>query len=284
MFDPVATHLDPTSALSIVSEDFSPVSVIYYWSFHQLLTSQWTSHQFTKPNQQAHLSDTSAAVISSSLCCWDLWSLLNEPNVRLKTTPAEGAVEFSKGKSINMSASVLCQHYNDFGDIIKETIYRSRQVDKMESAAALVLCLQQVKLIPKVNMPTDLWRALTNAFISSAVHSAQAGAGERRGSLSWSPDIHGHQRARQEIRPYLWWSHQVSWGRGHDPLVSAALEFCCLFRGSECCPCVVHRNGIEFVFQEFSQTPETPAPPYLSYLAILSEFSCKLLKPDKKTV
>lgn len=48
--------------------------------------------------------------------------------------------------------------------------------------------------------------------------------------------------------------------------------------------CVVHRNGIEFVFQEFIQTPETPAPPNLSYLAILSEFSCKLLKPDKKTV
>lgn len=47
---------------------------------------------------------------------------------------------------------------------------------------------------------------------------------------------------------------------------------------------VVRRNGIEFVFQEFSQTPETPAPPNLPYLAILSEFSCKLLKPDKRTV
>lgn len=38
------------------------------------------------------------------------------------------------------------------------------------------------------------------------------------------------------------------------------------------------------MFQEFSQTPETPTPPYLSYLTILSEFSSKLLKPDKKTV
>lgn len=53
----------------------------------------------------------------------------------------------------------LCpQHQNDFGDIIKETIYRSRQVDKMESAAALVLCLQQVKLVSKGNhTPDDLW-------------------------------------------------------------------------------------------------------------------------------
>ncbi|KAK5890217.1 hypothetical protein CesoFtcFv8_013763 [Champsocephalus esox] len=47
---------------------------------------------------------------------------------------------------------------------------------------------------------------------------------------------------------------------------------------------MIHRNGIEFVISEFSQAAETPTPPYLSYLPILSEFSSKLLKPDKKTV
>ncbi len=36
------------------------------------------------------------------------------------------------------------QYYNDFGDIIKETMYRTRQMDKIESARTLVLCLQQV--------------------------------------------------------------------------------------------------------------------------------------------
>ncbi|KAI4806054.1 hypothetical protein KUCAC02_010645 [Chaenocephalus aceratus] len=49
------------------------------------------------------------------------------------------------------------------------------------------------------------------------------------------------------------------------------------------CVVMIHRNGIEFVFSEFSQTAETPTPPYVSYLPILSEFSSKLLKPDKKT-
>lgn len=44
------------------------------------------------------------------------------------------------------------------------------------------------------------------------------------------------------------------------------------------------RNGIEFVFQEFGQTPDAPTPPYLSYLTILGEFSSKLLKQDKKIV
>ncbi|XP_068184959.1 cohesin subunit SA-2 isoform X2 [Antennarius striatus] len=50
------------------------------------------------------------------------------------------------------------------------------------------------------------------------------------------------------------------------------------------CVVMIHRNGIEFVFQGFSQSPDAPTPPHLSYLTILSEFSSKLLKPDKKTV
>lgn len=46
----------------------------------------------------------------------------------------------------------------------------------------------------------------------------------------------------------------------------------------------LHRDGIEFVFQGFVQQSEKHSPPYLSYLTILSEFSSKLLKPDKKTM
>lgn len=44
------------------------------------------------------------------------------------------------------------------------------------------------------------------------------------------------------------------------------------------------RNGIEFVFHDFTQTPDSSTPLYLSYLTILSEFSSKLLRPDKKAV
>lgn len=46
----------------------------------------------------------------------------------------------------------------------------------------------------------------------------------------------------------------------------------------------VCRSGIDFVFQGFNQVPESPTPVYLSFLTILSEFSSKLLKPDKKTM
>uniref|UniRef100_A0A8C9SCN0 Si:ch211-269e2.1 n=1 Tax=Scleropages formosus TaxID=113540 RepID=A0A8C9SCN0_SCLFO len=47
---------------------------------------------------------------------------------------------------------------------------------------------------------------------------------------------------------------------------------------------MIHRDGIEFVFQGFVQQAERHAPPNISYLTILSEFSSKLLKPDKKTI
>lgn len=54
------------------------------------------------------------------------------------------------------------------------------------------------------------------------------------------------------------------------------------------CVCVFFflcRDGIEFVFQGYLQQSEKhSSPPYLSYLTILSEFSSKLLKPDKKTM
>ncbi|XP_047227314.1 cohesin subunit SA-2 isoform X2 [Girardinichthys multiradiatus] len=129
------------------------------------------------------------------------------------------------------------KHYSDFGDIIKETIYRTRQTDKIESARTLVLCLQQLFM----------------------------------------------QLKRE----------QESGGRAHSGVQTFtcikelarrfALTFGDLVKFRECLV-MIHRNGVEFVFQDFRQTPDNATPPYLSYLTILSEFSNKLLKPDKKTV
>uniref|UniRef100_A0A3Q3X503 Cohesin subunit SA n=1 Tax=Mola mola TaxID=94237 RepID=A0A3Q3X503_MOLML len=119
-----------------------------------------------------------------------------------------GVLEISAAAEVFM---YYMKYSNDFGDIIKETMYRTRQMDKIQSARTLVLSLQQL-----------------------------------------------FTRLKRE--------HE-SGGR---------------------CVCCLHitmcRSGIEFVFQEFHQTPETQTPPYLSYLMILSEFSSKLLKQDKKTV
>lgn len=36
------------------------------------------------------------------------------------------------------------QYYNDYGDIIKETMSKTRQIDKIQCAKTLILSLQQV--------------------------------------------------------------------------------------------------------------------------------------------
>lgn len=44
-----------------------------------------------------------------------------------------------------MSPTVLFQYYNDYGDIIKETLSKTRQIDKILCAKTLILSLQQVR-------------------------------------------------------------------------------------------------------------------------------------------
>ncbi|KAL6101203.1 uncharacterized protein ACO6RY_08175 [Pungitius sinensis] len=129
------------------------------------------------------------------------------------------------------------KYNDDYGDIIKETMYRTRQMDKLGSAHTLVLCLQQLFLRLR---------------------------GEQGSGGGAHPGVQTFTGIKELARRF-------------------ALTFGDLVKFRDCVV-VVHRNGIEFVFQEFSQTPDAPTPPYLSYLTILSEFSSKLLKPDKKIV
>ncbi|KAM3607691.1 uncharacterized protein V6R79_011826 [Siganus canaliculatus] len=145
-----------------------------------------------------------------------------------------GVLEMSMAAEVFM---YYMKYYNDFGDIIKETMTRTRQIDKIESARALVLCLQQL-------------------FIRLRREQESGGRAH--------PGVQTFTSIKELARRF-------------------ALTFGDLVKFRECVV-MIHRNGIEFVFQEFSQTPDTPTPPYLSYLTILSEFSCKLLKPDKRTV
>ncbi|XP_044073154.1 cohesin subunit SA-2 isoform X1 [Siniperca chuatsi] len=145
-----------------------------------------------------------------------------------------GVLEMSMAAEVFMH---YMKYYNDFGDIIKETMYRTRQIDKIESARTLVLCLQQL-------------------FVRLKREQESGGRAQSR--------VQTFTSIKELARRF-------------------ALTFGDLVKFRECVV-MIHRNGIEFVFQEFSQTPETPTPSYLSYLTILSEFSSKLLKPDKKTV
>ncbi|KAM9483946.1 cohesin subunit SA-2 isoform 1-T2 [Salvelinus alpinus] len=130
------------------------------------------------------------------------------------------------------------KYYNNFGDIIKETLSRTRQMDKIESARTLVLCLQQLFLRLKQEQDSGVTCSSGVQTFSSIKELA------RRFSLTFGWD---QTKSRESLA-------------------------------------LIHRDGIEFVFQGFVQRAEKPSPPYLSYLTILSEFSSKLLRPDKKIV
>ncbi|XP_041857402.1 cohesin subunit SA-2 isoform X2 [Melanotaenia boesemani] len=145
-----------------------------------------------------------------------------------------GVLEMSTAAEVFM---YYMKYYSDFGDIIKETMCRTRQIDKIESARSLVLCLQQL-------------------FVRLKREQDSGGRAH--------PGVQTFTSIKELARRF-------------------ALTFGDVVKFRECVV-MIHRNGIEFVFQEFNQSPGTTTPPYLSYLTILSEFSSKLLKPDKKTV
>ncbi|XP_075887185.1 cohesin subunit SA-2 isoform X2 [Nelusetta ayraudi] len=148
---------------------------------------------------------------------------------------------------MGMAAEVFMyymKYYNDFGDVIKETLCRTRQMDRIQSARTLTLCLQQ--LFTRLRQEQE---------------QEQEGGGGGGGPRSNVQTLAGIKELARRF----------------------ALTFGDLVKFRECVV-LIHRNGTDFVFQDFSQTPETSVPPYLSYLSVLSEFSCKLLKPDKRTV
>ncbi|KAM8977456.1 cohesin subunit SA-2-like [Pelodytes ibericus] len=124
--------------------------------------------------------------------------------------------------------------YNDFGDIIKETLSRTRQNHRIESAKTLVLCLQQL-----FQKHREAYGSATQS--SSSFTNIKELA--RRFSLTFGMD---HVKCRESIA-------------------------------------MMHKQGIEFAFREQAAEICLP-PPNLPFLILISEFSSKLLKADKRLV
>ncbi|NXK16857.1 STAG3 protein, partial [Arenaria interpres] len=130
------------------------------------------------------------------------------------------------------AASDVFKHYakfySDYGDIIKETLNCTRQMDRQEWARTLLLSLQQVR------------RRLGGSL--GGVQEALRVSGESRG---------------------------VSGGLWGDVGRSGRLQETWM------------GEGIQFAFQE-PPSPGTGLPPLnLPFLEVLSEFSPRLLRPDK---
>ncbi|XP_058482762.1 cohesin subunit SA-2a isoform X1 [Solea solea] len=140
---------------------------------------------------------------------------------------------------INTGADIFKQYmryYNDYGDIIKETMSKTRQIDKIQYAKTLILSLQ--KLFNE--MLSEL------GFNIDRSSSAFCGIKElaRRFSLTFGLD---QIKTREAIA-------------------------------------MLHKGGIEFAFKEPSPQGEGSPPLHLAFLDVLSEFSSKLLRQDKRTV
>uniref|UniRef100_A0A4W4FEX3 Cohesin subunit SA n=1 Tax=Electrophorus electricus TaxID=8005 RepID=A0A4W4FEX3_ELEEL len=140
---------------------------------------------------------------------------------------------------MNTGADIFKQYmryYNDYGDIIKETMSKTRQIDKIQCAKTLILSLQQLF--------NEMLSELGCNFDRSS--SSFCGIKElaRRFSLTFGLD---QLKTREAIA-------------------------------------MLHKDGIEFAFKEPSPQGEGGPPLNLAFLDILSEFSSKLLRQDRKTV
>uniref|UniRef100_A0A8C5M1Y6 Cohesin subunit SA n=1 Tax=Leptobrachium leishanense TaxID=445787 RepID=A0A8C5M1Y6_9ANUR len=138
---------------------------------------------------------------------------------------AYNAVEMSAAAEIYKQ---YMKTYTDFGDIIKETLSRTRQNNRIESAKTLVLCLQQRSELEE------------HLFSSTSFTNIKELA--RRFSLTFGMD---HVKCRESIA-------------------------------------MIHKLGIEFAFRERAEDGQPP--PNLPFLILISEFSSKLLKADKRLV
>uniref|UniRef100_A0A8D2BAW2 Cohesin subunit SA-1 n=1 Tax=Sciurus vulgaris TaxID=55149 RepID=A0A8D2BAW2_SCIVU len=128
------------------------------------------------------------------------------------------------------------KYYNDYGDIIKETLSKTRQIDKIQCAKTLILSLQQLfnELVQEQGPNLDR----TSAHVSGIKELA------RRFALTFGLD---QIKTREAVA-------------------------------------TLHKDGIEFAFKYQNQKGQEYPPPNLTFLEVLSEFSSKLLRQDKKTV
>uniref|UniRef100_A0A8B9FN88 Cohesin subunit SA n=1 Tax=Amazona collaria TaxID=241587 RepID=A0A8B9FN88_9PSIT len=125
--------------------------------------------------------------------------------------------------------------YNDFGDIIKETLSKTRHNNKVQSTKTLIICLQQ----------------------------AHAESHDSSGGLDFFSTSFTNMK---EL------ARRFSLTFGWDPVKSRESV------------AMIHKYGIEFAFQGANGVHGKCLPPNLSFLLIISEFSSKLLKPDKRLV
>uniref|UniRef100_A0A3B3VET1 Cohesin subunit SA n=1 Tax=Poecilia latipinna TaxID=48699 RepID=A0A3B3VET1_9TELE len=137
---------------------------------------------------------------------------------------------------VKITEGVPSKYYNDYGDIIKETLSKTRQTDKILCAKTLILSLQQLFNELLQDQGPNLDR--TSSHVSGIKELA------RRFALTFGLD---QIKTREAVA-------------------------------------TLHKDGIEFAFKYQNARGSEFPPINLAFLEVLSEFSSKLIRQDKKTV
>uniref|UniRef100_A0A8C6V614 Cohesin subunit SA n=1 Tax=Neogobius melanostomus TaxID=47308 RepID=A0A8C6V614_9GOBI len=137
---------------------------------------------------------------------------------------------------VKVTEGAPTKYYNDYGDIIKETLSKTRQTDKILCAKTLILSLQQLFNELLQDQGPNLDR--TSSHVSGIKELA------RRFALTFGLD---QIKTREAVA-------------------------------------TLHKDGIEFSFKYQNPRGSEFPPLNLAFLEVLSEFSSKLIRQDKKTV
>uniref|UniRef100_A0A8C5NBH1 Cohesin subunit SA n=1 Tax=Gouania willdenowi TaxID=441366 RepID=A0A8C5NBH1_GOUWI len=137
---------------------------------------------------------------------------------------------------VKITEGAPSKYYNDYGDIIKETLSKTRQTDKILCAKTLILSLQQLFNELLQDQGPNLDR--TSSHVSGIKELA------RRFALTFGLD---QIKTREAVA-------------------------------------TLHKDGIEFAFKYQNPRGAEFPPLNLAFLEVLSEFSSKLIRQDKKTV
>ncbi|KAK4336680.1 hypothetical protein RND71_044106 [Anisodus tanguticus] len=202
-------------------------------------------HSVTQENAEMPIEATKYAL---EACYFGLMWELNLIHTN-KSVMTKAAFRKRLGSYINELRSIIGsrrndelreEFFNDYGDIIKFTLGKLREINKVICAKTMAKALSTLFLELR-----SLAQNNPNAYTKQDANFGQLKDLAKRFSLSFGLD---HQKNREAIAAF-------------------------------------HREGIHFTFNTI-ENPDDPLgpPPNIPFLEIISEFSNKLLKQDKKIV
>lgn len=158
----------------------------------------------------------------------------------------------------------MLQYYNDYGDIIKATLGKAREINKIKCArtmvSSLILIFQELQSDgQKINRGAEEFTSVKVISLLDPILLRLCDLCSKSIAIIY---------LFQELAKRFALSFGLDAVKNREAIT------------------ILHREGILFAVQQNGDVPEDPSspPPNLPFLEILSEFTNKLLKQDKRVV